>query len=92
MVAFLAAALAALQLGMAQPAEPNGEKIRRGMTMAEVKRVLGAPQPSNVSRQVLFRRHIEQWRYEKPSICVEFNCVRGEEPFVMHVYRLDKRR
>ena len=64
-------------------AVPEGRAVRRGMTRNEVKMKLGPPQ--HVSRQLLYRRHIEQWRYDDPPRTVEFNCVRGEEPYVLQV-------
>lgn len=72
-------------LALAQPADPTGRGVRRGMTTAEVKQLLG-PAP-RISRQILFRRHIEQWIYDDPPARVEFNCVRGEEPVVRAVMR-----
>ena len=62
---------------------PERGAVRRGTTRDEVKTVLGPP--THVSRQLLFRRHLEQWRYDDPSRTVEFNCVRGEEPYVLQV-------
>ena len=64
-------------------AVPEVGAVRRGMTRDEVKAVVGPPQ--HVSRQLLFRRHIEQWRYDDPPRLVEFNCVRGEEQYVLQV-------
>jgi hypothetical protein len=58
--------------------------VRRGMTPTEVRQLLGPP--ARVARQILFRRHLEQWIYDQPeTIRVEFNCVRGEEPYVLTV-------
>ncbi len=62
---------------------PQPAAVRRGMTRDEVKAVCGPPQ--HVYRQLLFRRHIEQWRYDDPTQTVEFNCIRGEEPYVVQV-------
>jgi hypothetical protein len=54
------------------------------MTPAEVRDRLGPP--ARVARQILYRRHIEQWVYDTPAARrVEFNCVRGQEPYVLHV-------
>jgi hypothetical protein len=61
--------------------------VRRGQTVAEVRQRLGPP--ARVSRQILFRRHIEQWHYDAPvSLQVEFNSVRGEEPYVCSILQL----
>ena len=67
-------------------AQPPGDRtaVRRGMTPAEVRQMLGPP--ARVARQILFRRHLEQWVYDQPeAVRVEFNCVRGEEPYVLTV-------
>jgi hypothetical protein len=81
-------AIVALALFAASPAEPQVPKrldaVKRGMTMDEVKRTLGPP--PRTARQILFRRHLEQWHYDDPAGWVEFQCVRGEEPFVLGVY------
>ena len=62
----------------------NSADIRKGMTANEVRQQLGPP--VRVTRQVLYRRHIEQWVYENPQeIRVQFSCVRGEEPVVTGV-------
>ncbi len=68
--------------GVAQPEAPVA--VRRGMTAAEVRQLLGPP--VRVARQALYRRHIEQWVYENPQpIRVILNSVRGEEPVVTAV-------
>jgi hypothetical protein len=55
--------------------------VRKGMTPAEVQARLGPP--SRVARQVLFRRHVEQWAYDGPQhLRVEFCCTRSAEPYV----------
>ena len=86
-------ALAALVLllglstaGVRATAQPAADRtaVRRGMTPAEVRQILGPP--ARVARQILFRRHLEQWVYDQPeAVRVEFNCVRGEEPYVLTV-------
>jgi hypothetical protein len=61
--------------------------VRRGWTPAEVRGRLGPP--THVSRQILFGRHLEQWAYDDPRpMRVEFNCVRGEEPYVCGILQL----
>jgi hypothetical protein len=48
------------------------------MTATEVRQLLGSPK--RVTRQVVFRRHVEQWVYDTPTPCrVELLCERGEE-------------
>jgi len=69
----------------AQAPDPTGRGLRRGMTPAEVRQLLGTP--TSISRQILFRRHLEQWLYDDPAVRVEFNCVRGEEAVVRAILR-----
>jgi hypothetical protein len=64
-------------------AVPERDVIRRGMTREDVRAALGPP--THVARQLLFRRHIEQWHYDDPPRTIEFNGVRGEEPYVLQV-------
>ena len=56
------------------------ESIRRGMTQVEIRAILGPPR--RISRQILFRRHLEQWHFEEPAGWVQFDCPRGEEAVV----------
>jgi hypothetical protein len=47
-------------------------------TPADVKEVLG--KPTQVARQVLYRRYLEQWTYDSPvRLCVVFDCVKGQD-------------
>ena len=58
--------------------------VRKGMSAQDVRQLMG--QPNRVVRQLLYRRHIEQWVYETPQpVRIGFNCVRGEEPGVIAV-------
>ena len=66
----------------AAPEPPRAVGLRRGLTRDEVRGLLGPPQ--SISRQVLFRRHVEQWHYSDPPRWVEFNCSRGEPAYVIH--------
>jgi hypothetical protein len=78
-------ALALLAVNPADAPPPKRlDAVKRGMTMAEVKSHIGAP--PRTARQILFRRHLEQWHYDDPAGWVEFQCVKGEEPFVLGVY------
>ena len=80
--ALLILALPAL-LASAEAPKPSGfGRVRRGMTVEEVKGILGAP--AHISREILFRRYIEEWQYDEPAGWVEFNCVRGEQPYVLN--------
>jgi hypothetical protein len=64
--------------------DPVPAEIRKGMTTHEVRRVLGPP--IRIVREVLYRRHIEQWVYENPHpFRVKISCVRGEDPVVTGV-------
>ena len=63
------------------PEPPRSGGVRLGMTAEQVTAAWGPP--AQVSRQVLFRRHIEQWRYANPARRVEFNCVHGERPYAI---------
>jgi hypothetical protein len=72
-------------LASAEPPKPDRlGQVRRGMTVEEVKQVLGMP--ARVSREVLFRRYVEEWHYDEPAGWVEFQCLRGEAPFVQNVH------
>jgi hypothetical protein len=83
--------LGLLTLVMAPAASPTGVPVTRGQSPAEVRARLGPP--LRVSRQVLFGRHLEQWVYEEPKpLRVEFNCVRGEEPYVCAILQLSPGR
>jgi hypothetical protein len=49
--------------------------------------------PAKISRQVLFRRYVEQWRYESPlQLLLEFDFRRGQESHLatVHVNRQQK--
>ena len=63
--------------------------IRLGQTAAEVRQRFGPS--ARVSRQILFRRHLDQWHYESPqALRVEMNCVLGEAPYVCSVLQLSQ--
>jgi hypothetical protein len=52
----------------------------------EVKEVLGAPAPAQVSRQLFYRRYREVWVYASPfGLVVIFDCVRGNDPYLYAV-------
>jgi hypothetical protein len=54
---------------------------RAGMPAKVVRQQYG--QPVRIPRQVLYRRHIEQWVYENPqSFRVLVSCSRSDEPVV----------
>jgi hypothetical protein len=59
--------------------------IKKDMTANEVLNLAGKPQ--RIGRQILFRRHLEQWVFDDLGIRVEFTCLPGEEPRVQSVLR-----
>jgi hypothetical protein len=62
---------------------PDTARLRIGMTQTEVKKLFG--EPARVARQILFRRHLEQWVYDGAQpVRIEFNCLRGQEPRVFN--------
>ena len=66
---------------------PTNVPVTRGQSPAEVLARLGPP--FRVSRQILFGRHVEQWVYQEPQpLRVEFNWVRGDEPYVCTILQL----
>jgi hypothetical protein len=52
------------------------KQAKVGMSEADILDALG--RPPKIARQILFRRHIEQWTYDNPPIRVELDCVRGQ--------------
>jgi hypothetical protein len=59
-------------------------EVKRDLTAHQVRRLLG--KSDRVSRQVLFRKHIEQWIYDRPvPVRVEFLCLPAEEARVQSV-------
>jgi hypothetical protein len=66
------------------PAQKKQAEI--GMSEAELVDALGRPQ--RVARQILFRRHVEQWTYDSRQVRVELDCVRGKPARVTSVRSL----
>jgi hypothetical protein len=63
----------------------NIPKIKRGLPATEVRNLLG--KPDRIARQILFRRHLEQWIYDNPiNARVEIVYSPGEEAQVQAVY------
>jgi hypothetical protein len=61
-------------------------QVRAGMTPKEVRNLVG--RPARIARQILYRRYLEQWSYDNPRLVwIEFNCVKGQEPYVLAVHR-----
>ena len=80
-------ALAALPLDAPPDAPKDAVPLRRGMTDREVRDALGPPQA--VARQILYRRHLEQWLYDKPvPRRIVFDCPRGQQPAILTVHPL----
>ena len=68
------------------PQRAQIDRIRRGMTPEEVRPLVG--QPQQISRQILLRHHVEQWQFEEPATFIEWNCQRGEIPYVFQAQKL----
>jgi hypothetical protein len=69
------------------PKEPSARlpKVRIGMPMSEVREAYGPP--SRIARQVLYRRFLEQWTYDRPNpVIIEFDCLKGQEPRVLTLH------
>jgi hypothetical protein len=93
MIRVIASALlltsAFVAMGARTAADSSPTDIRKGMTASEVRQRLGPP--VRIVREVLYRRHIEQWVYEIPHpIRVQFSCIRGDDPFVTEVIQARK--
>jgi hypothetical protein len=66
-------------------------KKDKNLSPDKVSELLGKPQRK--SRQILYRRHIEQWTYDPPlALCVEFDCVLGQKPRLLSVHLLSRRK
>jgi hypothetical protein len=61
--------------------------VRRGMGPEDVRAHTG--RPGAISRQILLRRHLEQWHFEDPQGFVEWNCQSGELPYVLSAQKLN---
>jgi hypothetical protein len=71
------------------PPVADPDQVRKGMTAAEVRKLLGPPK--RVARQILYRRHLELWTYEPPlNVRIEFECPRGDDPTVLSVQPREK--
>lgn len=94
---FLLMAFVLLTLGrvsaLAQPPAPEPawlDRLHVGMTADEVRQLLG--EPKSVGRQILFRRHLEQWVYADPvAVRIEFECLAGQESHVKTIRALPSR-
>ena len=61
--------------------------VQKGMSPDRVQKLLG--RPKKIARQILFRRHLEQWTYDPPTAMrIEFDCIRGQEAHVVSVHSL----
>jgi hypothetical protein len=71
--------LLAMRMARALPASAH--------SAAAVREVLGPP--VQIARQVLYRRHLEQWIYDHPvPLCVVFDCLKGQESVLRRVQPL----
>jgi hypothetical protein len=94
--------LAVVALGLCLAAEPgqagDGNRKDRQAILVEVKRDMSADRvrtllggPNRVARQILYRKHLEQWVYEEPAPTrIEFSCVPSEEARVVSVRQIDQ--
>jgi hypothetical protein len=66
------------------PASEKIARLRKGMSPADVRQLLG--KPPRVARQILYQRHREQWLYSEPEpIRLDFDCPRGQEAWLLGV-------
>jgi len=79
----------AAPLAAKEPAAKFAE-LRPGMTAEEVSRHLNNQKPERVIRQIIYRRHIEQWLYEDGSVRLQFDCRPSEEPRLNAVVQIAK--
>ena len=82
-LALLAGVTAAAPVPPTAAREPAAASLRPGMTAGQVRKRLGPPE--RVARQILFRRHLEQWVYPAERLRVEFECVPGAEAQILTV-------
>jgi hypothetical protein len=79
--------LSGLFLGVSLVIGQEPRPVQMGQTAVQVRQKLGPP--ARMSRQILFRRHIDQWHYDAPQpLVIEFNCVYGAEPYVCSILQL----
>jgi hypothetical protein len=64
--------------------------LRTGMTAEEVGKHLSSQKPERIVRQVIYRRHLEQWYYNDGSVRLEFDCRPNEEPRLHAIIQLNK--
>jgi hypothetical protein len=67
-------------------ADADLQKKLQGMTAEQTRALLGPPK--HVARQVLSARYVEQWTYEAPAVCVEFDWRKGQEKQIQTVHLL----
>jgi hypothetical protein len=80
------ALIAGLIVTLLSADDPTPAGIRVGMPAADLQHQLGAPK--RIVRQVLYRRHIEQWVYENPhEFRIQISWNPGEVPIVTGVIR-----
>lgn len=59
--------------------------LKPGMTAAEVAKQLSQRKPEKIARQIIYRRHLEQWFFEKGAVRLEFDIRPNEEPRLLRV-------
>jgi hypothetical protein len=74
-------------IGLAAKVQQGRLTVQR--TQPEIANLLGPPKRK--TRQILYRRYLEQWIYDSPvPWCVTFNCPRGQDPVVLTVHLLTR--
>lgn len=66
--------------------------LKPGMTADEVAKRLRHQKPDRVVRQIIYRRHLEQWYYIGENITLEFSCIPSAEPRLQSVTQGEVRK
>ena len=72
----------------AQDLPAKAAELRAGMTADEVSRHLNKKEPERIVRQILYRRHQEQWFYDNGNIRLEFECQPNKQLRLMRIFQL----
>ena len=78
-------------IAVAQDLAAKSADLRIGMTADEVSKRLGGQKPERVVRQIIYRRHLEQWYYDSGNIRLEFDCRAAEEPRLTSILQMVQR-
>jgi hypothetical protein len=70
---------------------PAPQPADQPLTQLEVRRIHGVP--SKISRQVVYRRCLEQWTYDPPvGLCFTWSIAHGETARLDHVLPLPQEK